>query len=165
MERRIINMAELEGVKCVVELGPGTGGTTRAILEAMPADARLLTIEVDAEFTAILEQLGDPRLVAHTGSAEDLEAILKQYGLPSPDVVISGIPFSTMPRETASGIIEAVRDALPDNGRFLAYQFRGLVGRLGRPILGEFEFEFEPLNVPPMRFYLWRRRLDAVTAA
>lgn len=157
LERRILNMAELDDARCVVELGPGTGGTTRAILAAMRPDARLLTIELDPQFSAILEEIGDPRLIAHTGSAAELNQMLAEHGLSSPDIVISGIPFSTMPREVGASIIEAVRDSLAPGGRFLAYQFRGHVGRIGTPILGKPEVELEILNVPPMRFYRWRK--------
>lgn len=156
LERRIINLAALEDAKTVVELGPGTGGTTCAILDAMRPDARLLTVELDAKFSSILESFGDPRLLAHTGSASDLPDILKQYGLPAPEVIISGIPFSTMPSAIGTAVLEAVRDSLAGEGRFIAYQFRGHVGRLGRPILGKPEVEVELLNVPPMRFYSWR---------
>lgn len=157
LERRIVNLAKLHQVRTVVELGPGTGGTTCAMLEAMPPDARLLTIELDPRFSGILEGLGDPRLIAHTGSAADLPEILREHGLASPDVVVSGIPFSTMPREIGNAVLEAVRDSLAPGGRFIAYQFRGHVGRLGRPIFGEPEVELELLNVPPMRFYCWRK--------
>ncbi len=157
LERRIIHMAELDEARCVVELGPGTGGTTRAILSAMRPDARLLTIELDPQFSEILENIGDPRLLPHTGSAVDLAKILAQHGLPAADVVISGIPFSTMPKPVGTAIIEAIRDNLAPGGRFLAYQFRGHVKRLGVPVLGEPEVALEPLNVPPMRFYRWRR--------
>lgn len=161
LERRIINMAELEQAQCVVELGPGTGGTTRAILEGMNPKARLLTIELDPKFSEILNEIGDARLFPHTGSAADLANILAEYELPAPDVVISGIPFSTMPEAIGTAIIEAIRDSLAPGGRFLAYQFRGRVGRLGQPILGRPEVELELLNVPPMRFYRWRREADA----
>lgn len=156
LERRIISLAELGSARTVVELGPGTGGTSRAILQAMPADARLLVIDVEPKFIEILKSLGDPRLIAHTGSAVDLTAILKQHGLESPDVVISGIPFSTMPRSVGNAIIEAIRDNLALGGRFVAYQFRGHVGRLARPVLGNPGVAFELLNVPPMRLYRWR---------
>jgi phospholipid N-methyltransferase len=159
MERRITDMAELASARCVVELGPGTGGTTRAILEAMPADGRLLTIELDPQFSALLDDIGDPRLVSHIGSAADLGLILQQYGLPAPDAVISGIPFSTMPRAVADTIIEAIGRELAPGGRFLAYQFRGHVARISEPVLGKpSETEFELFNIPPMRFYLWRRQ-------
>ncbi len=158
MERRITSMAELSEARCVVELGPGTGGTTRAILEAMPPDGRLLTIELDPQFSALLEEIGDPRLISHIGSASDLGAILDQYGLPAPDAVISGIPFSTMPRDVAASIVSAIGEQLAPGGRFLAYQFRAHVARISEPVLGKPSLtEFELFNIPPMRFYLWRR--------
>ncbi|RFF32339.1 class I SAM-dependent methyltransferase [Wenzhouxiangella sediminis] len=156
LERRIINTSEVASARTVVELGPGTGGTTRAILAAMPEDARLLTIELDPQFSTILEGFGDSRLIPHTGSAVDLADILAQHGLGAPDVVISGIPFSTMPREIGLAIIAAVRDNLAPGGRFVAYQFRGAVGRLGKEVIGEPAVELEVLNIPPMRFYTWQ---------
>lgn len=157
LERRIINTSGVASAKTVVELGPGTGGTTRAILAAMPEDARLLTIELDPQFSSILESFGDSRLIPHTGSAGDLAEILAQHGLDAPDVVISGIPFSTMPREIALAIIAAIRDNLAPGGRFVAYQFRGAVGRLGAEVMGEPDVEMEIFNIPPMRFYTWQR--------
>ncbi|RFF27750.1 MULTISPECIES: class I SAM-dependent methyltransferase [unclassified Wenzhouxiangella] len=156
LERRIINTSGVASARTVVELGPGTGGTTRAILAAMPEDARLLTIELDPQFSSILEAIGDPRLIPHTGSAADLADILAEHGLGAPDVVISGIPFSTMPREIGLAIIAAVRDNLAPGGRFVAYQFRGAVGRMGKEVMGEPEVEMEILNIPPMRFYTWQ---------
>lgn len=161
LERRMINLAGLDSAAVAVELGPGTGGTTRAMLNAMAPDARLLTIELDPKFSGILESIGDERLIAHTGSAADLQAILDHYGLPAPDVIVSGIPFSTMPRDVATSVLEAVKHSLAEGGRFIAYQFRGHVGRLGRPILGEPEVELELFNVPPMRFYCWRKSRNA----
>lgn len=158
MERRITSMAELDDARCVVELGPGTGGTTRAILDAMPPDGRLLTIELDPQFSALLDEIGDPRLISHIGSAADLGPILTQYGLPAPDAVISGIPFSTMPRDVADTIVSAIGEQLAPGGRFLAYQFRAHVARICEPVLGKPSMtEFELFNIPPMRFYLWRR--------
>lgn len=156
LERRIINVSGVESARTVVELGPGTGGTTAAILRAMPAEARLLTIELDPQFSSILESFGDPRLITHTGSAVDLAEILAGHGLGAPDVVISGIPFSTMPREIGLAIIAAIRDNLAPGGRFVAYQFRGAVGRLGKEVIGDPDVELEVLNIPPMRFYTWQ---------
>ncbi len=157
LERRIINTSHVSTARTVVELGPGTGGTTRAILAAMPEDARLLTIELDPQFSSILEGIGDERLITHVGSAVDLAEILAQHDLGAPDVVISGIPFSTMPREIGLAIIAAIRDNLAPGGRFVAYQFRGAVGRLGAEVMGKPDVELEVLNVPPMRFYTWQR--------
>ena len=47
LKRRIIRNANLNEALQIVELGPGNGGTTRAILAAMKTDAHLLSIELN----------------------------------------------------------------------------------------------------------------------
>lgn len=158
LEQRIIDAAELGRARCVVELGPGTGGTTRAILAALPAEARLLAIDTSAQFVELLGEIDDPRLIPQQGSAEQLQALLALHGLPAPDVVISGIPFSTMPRSVGRAIAGAIAETLPAGGRFVAYQFRGDVAAITRPLLGRPDCEVEWRNLPPMRVYTWRQR-------
>jgi len=157
LERRIVRTIGARSARTVVELGPGTGGTTRAVLAAMPPGSRLLAIEAREDFARLLGELDDPRLISHHGSAEDISAILRQHDLPAPDVVFSGIPFSTMPKPVGQGIIRAVWESLAEGGRFVAYQFRGQVMVLGRDLLGHPEVELELLNVPPMHFYSWHK--------
>ncbi len=155
LERRIVEAADLGEASIVVELGPGTGGTTQALLECMPANSRLLAIETDPKFVRLLNDDPDPRLVAHQGSAASLPDILAEHGLGEPDVVISGIPFSTMPQEVGTGIIKAIQQSLAGGGRFVAYQFRSRVAELGREIMGEPEEVKVLRNVPPMSVYRW----------
>ena len=158
MERRIIEYGDLADARVIVELGPGTGGTTRSLLDAMRPDARLVAIDLDPRFTEIVAAIDDARLIAHTGSACDLVAILKQHGLESADVVVSGIPFSTMPRELGSRIMRAVHDSLSSGGVFVAYQFRAEVARLAEPVFGPPRRSAPvPLNIPPMRIWQWRK--------
>ncbi len=156
LERRIMRFAELEAAQCVVELGPGTGGTTRAFLSKMKSDASLLAIELDPQFCSIVRRINDRRLIVHQGSAEDLPSMIENYRIPPPQVVISGIPFSTMPREVGERVITAVRDTLRPGGLFVAYQFRAAVADIARPILGEPEVSPELINIPPMRVFRWR---------
>ncbi len=157
LERRVVEVAEIASSRRVVELGPGTGGTTRSLLAALPADAKLLAIELHREFARLLEAEGDERLTVHCGSALDLVAILAEHGFGAPDVVVSGIPFSTMSPEAGRGIIEAVRAALAPGGKFVAYQVRDRVQQLATPVFGPAQVTLELRNVPPMRVYCWRK--------
>ncbi|MGB7182994.1 MAG: rRNA adenine N-6-methyltransferase family protein, partial [Burkholderiaceae bacterium] len=77
MERRIVGMADVANAKVVVELGPGTGGTTRALLAAMPADSKLVCIEIDQSFVDMTMKIDDPRLIVHKGSAEHIVDVVK----------------------------------------------------------------------------------------
>ena len=155
LERRLIGGAEIERANLVVELGPGTGGTTRAIMSALPKKSKLLAIEINPQFASLLKSEPDPRLSVYCGSAENISEALAANSLPLPDVVVSGIPFSTMSRTLGRRIIRAVWDNLAPGGRFVAYQFRDKVAMLGRELLGDPRVDVEFLNVPPMRFYRW----------
>jgi phospholipid N-methyltransferase len=155
LERRLIEFSALSEARLVVELGPGTGGTTRAIMRTLPKDARLLAIEINPKFTSLLESEADPRLIVYRGSAEHIGHALASHGLPEPDVVVSGIPFSTMPLPLGRRIVGSLWDSLAPGGRFIAYQFRGRVATLGRELLGDPQVDVELLNVPPMRIYRW----------
>jgi phosphatidylethanolamine/phosphatidyl-N-methylethanolamine N-methyltransferase len=157
LERRVVEVAEVAAAKRVVELGPGTGGTTRAILDALPADGLLLAIELNRRFVKLIKAIGDPRLAVHSGSAGNLEAALRKHGFGAPDVVISGIPFSTMSPEVGRQVIEAVHAALAPGGKFVAYQVRDRVHQLATPVFGPAHVELELLNVPPMRVYCWEK--------
>ena len=157
MERRLARTADLAHAKLAVELGPGTGGTTRALLRHMAPDATLLTIEINEGFVRLLgHTFDDPRLIVHHGSATEIPSILAGHGLAAPDVILSGIPFSTMEKSLGTAILQSVRDSLaPGTGRFVAYQFRDRVHTLGMDVFGEASVQRELLNVPPMRVYRW----------
>jgi len=158
MERSILDYARPEHVRVIVELGPGTGGTTRELLAGMAADAQLLAIDLDPRFTEIVSRIEDPRLIPHSGSAADLAEVLQQHGLVAADVVVSGIPFSTMPKPIAESIIHAVHDGLAPQGAFVAYQFRPEVARLAEPVFGSaVRTEVVLRNIPPMRIWRWEK--------
>lgn len=156
MERRITRTAEIANASLVVELGPGTGGTTKALLKAMGPDARLLAIEINPGFCELLtETIDDPRLIVHQGSAAEIQEALVKHDLEAPDVILSGIPFSTMPRALGLSILHSVRASLKPGGRFVAYQFRDVVHTLGKRVFGPASIQLELFNVPPMRVYRW----------
>ena len=155
LEQRIVAAAGIPSANIVVELGPGTGGTTRAILRSMPQHAKLLSIEINPHFHALMGSIEDGRLIAHLGSAYELKEIISIYNLGAPNAIVSGIPFSTMSRSAGSQILEAVSSLLARNGRFVAYQVSNRVATLCQPFLGSGRTATEFLNIPPMRIFRW----------
>jgi phospholipid N-methyltransferase len=158
LEQRLVHSARLLRARCVVELGPGTGGTTRAFLRAMPTSAELLAIELNENFASRLRtSIRDPRLSIIRGSAEFIARFLAERRLPAPDAVISGIPFSTMPYAAADRIAAEIASVLAPGGRFVAYQVRAHVAGYATPYLGNPRKEWELINIPPVRVFTWTR--------
>ncbi|UUZ65685.1 methyltransferase domain-containing protein [Polaromonas sp. P1-6] len=156
LEQLLVREARVAEAHTVVELGPGIGGTTAAFLHAMPLAARLLAIELDANFYQHLRStVQDPRFMLELGSAEQLEDLLAARGLSAPDAIVSGIPFSTMAPEAADRIAASITKVLRPGGRFIAYQVRAHVAGFVSPYLGEPDKRWEVVNVPPLRVFTW----------
>ena len=155
LERHIVELAETWSAQTVVELGAGVGGTTRAILGAMAPSAKLLSIEINPRFCRLLRSIEDARLTVHCGGAQDLRETISLYGLPAPEVIVSGIPFSTIGFGAGSKLVKTISSVLVAGGRFVVYQVSKQVEDLLYPLLGPARVEMELLNIPPLRLYRW----------
>jgi len=148
----------IRSARTVVDLGPGTGETTAAILEHAPPDCRVLAIEMTPEFIEPLHALADPRLIVEHADAVDLERILLMHKLSKPDVIVSGIPFSSLPVQTAQSIMKSIQRHLADDGTFIAYQLRGHVERYAESEFGGYQSKrWVFWNLPPLRIYSWKK--------
>jgi len=157
LEQRIVEVADVARAETIVELGPGTGGTTRAILRAMRDDARLLCIEINPRLCACLRRIEDDRLIPHSGNAEQIREALSAWRLDAPDAVISGIPFSAMSLTSAGRILEAVSAALAPGGCFVTYQVSRRIQDLGRSFFPLAHVRTVLLKVPPVHVYRWTK--------
>ena len=156
LTRRVMDCARVRTARVVVELGPGTGVLTSQMLDLMRPNAKLVAIEILPDFCEILRNnLKDPRLHVYRGSATDVEAALREVGEAKADVVISGIPFSTMESGEGYRTLAAAKRVLGAKGRFVAYQFRSAVRRMAEPVFGPPETHSGFWNIPPMRIYVW----------
>lgn len=92
--RKIARLAgPLEGVP-VIEVGPGPGGLTRALLEA--GAQPLIAIEKDPRFVRLLSEIGDPRLrlVEADALAADEPALLQAAGARGPAAIVANLPYN-----------------------------------------------------------------------
>jgi phospholipid N-methyltransferase len=155
---KMLKPVDWEQTKLFVEYGPGVGTFTRPVLDRLGPDATLLTIDTNPDFTTYLrESIDDPRLVAVTGSAADVEKILSDRGLGSADYVLSGLPFSTLPPGVGDAIAEATAKVIRPGGAFLVYQFSPKVRDFIKPYFERIERGFEWVNVPPATLF-WAYR-------
>ncbi len=152
--QRLLAPVDWQHCRTVVELGPGVGTITRALLAAMPAQARLIVIETNDDFVRELRQaLPDPRLQVVAGSAADLDRHLQALGARPVDVVVSGIPFSTMPAQAREDTLDAVAHALGDRGQFLVYQYSAMIREPLQQRFNQVHSEREWRNLVPVHLF------------
>jgi phospholipid N-methyltransferase len=159
--QKMLDPVDWANTRVFVEYGPGVGTFTRPVLERLAEDATLVTIDTNADFTRYLkESIDDPRLVAVTGSAADVEKILAERGLGSADYVLSGLPFSTLPPGVGDDIAEATAKVIRPGGAFLVYQFSPKVLDFIKPHFDAIKRGFEWINVPPATLF-WAYKGEA----
>jgi len=100
----------------IIEVGPGTGPFTRALLAVGYDEANLLLIEYNPEFVALLKERF-PRATVVQGSAFDIDTIAAAQGWDQVDGVVSGLPLYVYPVADRQKLMrEAVRLSNPGGG-------------------------------------------------
>ncbi len=155
---KMLGPVDWDNTRLFVEYGPGVGTFTRPILDRLGANATLVTIDTNPDFTAYLkDDIDDERLVAVHGSAADVEKILADRGLGKADYVLSGLPFSTLPPGIGEAIATATSKVIRPGGAFLVYQFSPKVLDFIKPHFERIKRGFEWVNVPPATLF-WAYR-------
>lgn len=150
----MLDLAPLGEARYVVEMGAGTGPHTREILPRLRADARLLAFEIDTDLAAgLARELVDPRLNVIAESAEGVEAHLDGARA---DVVVSALPFTSLPSATRRGLLQAARRILADDGVMLVLQYSPFMQAELLRTFGFVERRVTPLNVPPAFLFACR---------
>ena len=57
------------------------------------------------------------------GSAENVNGYLAQYGIKTADYIVSGLPFTSLPKDISEKILLATQRAIGTKGRFLTFQY------------------------------------------
>ena len=159
LTREVMQRIDFTRMKRIAELGPGTGVFTEAILERLAPDGQIIAVDTNAAFVAHLRrEIRDPRLTVIEGSAERIDEIVAEAGWDRADAIVSGIPYSLLPKPVKMGILEAVRRALGGQGIFVGYQY----SRMLRPdlltVFGNVHYRPVLLNIPPAFVYACRGR-------
>jgi phospholipid N-methyltransferase len=106
----------------IVELGPGTGAMTEAIVRRLGSSARFLAVEIEPSFVEELRR-EYPGVDCACASATELGALLQARNFGPVDHVISGLPFASLPVETSRQVLHAIAAALRPGGTFTTFQY------------------------------------------
>ncbi|MCY0092890.1 class I SAM-dependent methyltransferase [Hoeflea sp. J2-29] len=141
----------------VLELGPGTGVITRAILARGVIPSDLVSVEFSPDFHARL-MVDFPGVDFICGDAFDLGVTLGSLNTSLFDCVISGIPLLNFPMARRVALIEDLLDRLPPGRPVVQFSYgpKSPVTSHG----ASFEVihhDFVMRNVPPARLWIYRR--------
>ncbi len=149
----------------VIELGPGTGPVTQALIQRGVAPERLVLVEFDAAFCRLLERRF-PRSTVIQGDAVRLRETLAGRLEGPVAAVVSSLPLLNMPDAERLALLSDAFALMPPTGRFVQFTY-GLASPMPKKPKGcrpvDFAAEVSPpvwLNLPPARVWVYRPALE-----
>ncbi|MBI2651146.1 methyltransferase [Candidatus Woesearchaeota archaeon] len=142
--------------KYLIEYGPGVGTITKALLEKLNANAKLICFEPNAKFCAFLnKKIRDSRLIVINDYAENHDFCLKKLNIKKVDYVCSGIPYSLIDRGKKESIIKKTKNSLKKGGKFIIYQqYNWHLRKYLDSYFENISQLFEVRNIPPTLIYV-----------
>src|SRR5580704_1651456 len=141
----------------VVELGPGTGPVTEALVKAGVSPSRLVLVEFNPVFCRILRaRYPDATLVQ--GDAYSMRRLLETLLIQPAAAVVSGLPLVTKPIRMRLRLLRDAFDLMLPGAPFVQFTY-SVASPLPRR-LGGFSAESSErvwMNIPPARVWVYRR--------
>ncbi len=145
----------------VIELGPGTGPVTQALVERGVAEDRLILVEYDPAFCTLLRERFPSAMVIQ-GDAYDLPKTLAGLQLDPVASIVSSLPLLNKPEADRVSMLNDAFRLLGPGGNVVQFTY-GMVSPVPRKLKsGEpvgCHAEASPpvwLNIPPARVWIYR---------
>ena len=143
----------------VLELGPGTGAVTEALIKRGLREDRLVAIERNPKMARLLREKF-PRAQIINGDAWHLDHLLRSRREPIESVgaVISSLPLLNFPPDEAEALTQKIRAVLEPDGNWVQYSYH-----LGKQqVRGAASFKLRAskivwLNFPPARVSVFKK--------
>jgi phosphatidylethanolamine/phosphatidyl-N-methylethanolamine N-methyltransferase len=158
LARAMARPVDPNGEGLVIELGPGTGPVTRALVERGVARERLVLVEYDAGFCRLLEQRFAPIRVVQ-GDAYDLPRTLAALADEPVAAIVSSLPLLNQPPARRAKLIADAFQLMGPGGVFVQFTY-GLSSPVPREVCaGRLSGRCTaPIwrNLPPARVWTYR---------
>ncbi len=143
----------------VIELGPGTGPVTQALLQRGLDPSRLILVEYDAAFCRLLERRF-PGVRVVQGDAYNLSDTLAGILDQPAAAVVSSLPLLNKPEPDRISLLSDAFNLLSPNGVFVQFTY-GMISPIPRRGSESLSFTSEAsqpvwLNLPPARVWCYR---------
>ena len=116
---------DFDKARCIVEYGAGTGVFTREVAARKRRDTTYIVIEQNDRFYEMLRKQfqGMPGVVLIHGDAGNVCGFLREQGFQYADHIISGLPFTSLPRQVSHRILSQTQEAIGAEGVFTTFQY------------------------------------------
>jgi phosphatidylethanolamine/phosphatidyl-N-methylethanolamine N-methyltransferase len=158
LARTMAQYVDIDSDDPVIELGPGTGAITSALLHRGVDQKRLVLVEYNSGFCALLRDRYPQAKVVH-GDAYTLRDTLWNV-LPKPaSAVVSGLPLVTKPMSTRLKLIRDAFTALAPGAPFVQFTY-SVAPPIPKSLPGVSTEASERIwmNLPPARVWVYRKR-------
>jgi phosphatidylethanolamine/phosphatidyl-N-methylethanolamine N-methyltransferase len=157
LARTMAQYVDVGSTDPVVELGPGTGAITNALIEHGVDQKRLVLVEYDPGFCALLRDRY-PQATVVQGDAYTLRDSLWNVLSKRASAVVSGLPLVTKPMLTRLKLIRDAFAALAPGAPFVQFTY-SVVPPIPKslPGISTEASEWIWMNLPPARVWVYRR--------
>lgn len=148
-----------EANEYVLELGPGTGAVTQALIGRGLHPERLIAIEKNSKMAGILRDRF-PRVHIITGDARHLDRLLQEElnGHRTVGAVISSLPLRNFPADVAEELARKIRAILSPKGKWVQYTYHlGKERPKGAAYFRLLTSNVVWLNLPPARVSVYQK--------
>lgn len=141
----------------VVEIGPGTGPVTEALLERGIDESRLVLLEFNPSFCDLLRERF-PRATIVQGDAYDIRNALRPILKEPCAAVISGLPLFTKPLEMRIRLLHDIFTLLAPQAPFIQFTY-AVIPPIPKSLPGARVEASERIwmNIPPARVWVYRQ--------
>jgi phosphatidylethanolamine/phosphatidyl-N-methylethanolamine N-methyltransferase len=141
----------------VIELGPGTGPVTEALVTQGIDPARLILLEYDPTFCKLLRQRY-PAATVVQGDAYSLKRVLGSHLAEPAAAVVSGLPLFTKPLKTRLKLVYEAFALMVPGAPFVQFTY-ATVGPIPKALdrVRSEASERIWMNIPPARIWVYRK--------
>jgi phospholipid N-methyltransferase len=151
LSRKMMMPIDFGSADVIVEYGPGTGSFTKELVANRKPNTVLILVEQNVHFCRQLEMRYGKTDNVHIihGNAENIEHYLRQFGFNRADYIVSGLPFTSLPKTVSDSILTATKTALGDSGKFITFQYSLVKRRFFEQYFNITDYLKEVRNLPP----------------
>lgn len=151
LAEEMIGNVDFENAECIVEYGPGSGVFTEKLIVKKKEDTLLIVFENNQKFCNnlldIYKHKKNVKII--NDGAENIKEHLEKFKIKQVDYIVSGLPFTSLPKNISDTILNNTSEILNINGEFITFQYSLVKKSLFTSYFDNIKVKKIMLNMPP----------------